>query len=138
MAGNAGKGREPGSRNKRTQALMELAQEGESPCAFAMRIMRDENQPSGMRLGAAKIAAPYVHSKPQPEPRHVTFNLPEQLNGSKSILAVHENLIRATASGELALDEAKEISAMLENHRKLVETTDLEARIARLEQQKRP
>jgi hypothetical protein len=131
-AGNRG-GRLPGIRNKRTQALLELAEAGETPCAFALRVMRDAEADPMLKLQAAKLAAPYIHPKPQPEPRIVAFDLPTELNGTDSLLTVHENVMRATASGDIALEEARDISAMLETHRRLVETVDLERRLARLE-----
>ena len=137
MSGNAGKGREAGSRNRRTLALLELAEQGESPCAFALRIMRDENQPHPFRVEAAKIAAPYIHPRPQPEPRIVAFDLPEEMKSTESLLSVHESLLRAMAMGNLALEDAKDISGMLESHRRLIETTEIEARLTRLEQEKK-
>ena len=136
MAGNAGKGREAGSRNKRTVALLELAEAGETPCAFALRVMRDDSFGPLMQLSAAKMAAPYIHPKPQPASRIVAFELPEQFTGTDSLLQVHENLLRATSTGDLALEDARDISAMLETHRRLVETVDLEQRIIRLEEEK--
>jgi hypothetical protein len=51
-------GREAGTPNKRTQALMALAEQGETPCAFALRVMRDETQEQLIRIQAAKLAAP--------------------------------------------------------------------------------
>lgn len=132
-AGNAGKGRAAGSRNKRTEALLSLVEDGETPCAYALRIMRDDEQPPDLRMHAAKLAAPYIHPKPQPEPRIVAFDLPEQIGGTEGLLSVHEALLRATASGGIALEDARDISSMLETHRRLVETIDLEQRIARLE-----
>lgn len=112
---------------------MALAEEGETPCGFALRIMRDDGQPPDIRMNAAKIAAPYVHPKPQPEARIVSFTVPQEFDGAASLLSVHSNLLRATASGELALDDAKSLSAMLETHRRLVETVELEERITALE-----
>lgn len=132
MDGKRG-GRIPGSRNKRTEALMALAEEGETPCGFALRLMRDDEQPADIRMHAAKIAAPYVHPKPQPEPRIVSFDLPDKIDGTEGLLSVHEALLRATAAGGVALEDARDISSMLETHRRLVETIDLEQRIARLE-----
>jgi hypothetical protein len=126
-------GRAPGTRNRRTVELMALAEVGETPCAFALRVMRDDSQPQDIRLHAAKLAAPYVHPKPQPEPRMVSFHLPARIDTADSLLQVHATLLKATADGDLALDEAREVSAILETHRRLVETVDLEARITRLE-----
>ena len=134
MSGNMGKGRPAGSRNKRTIAMMEKLGEGETPCEFALRLMRDEQQPQDIRLNAARIAAPYLHPKPQPEPRLVSFELPERIDNSAHLMEAHANLLRATATGELALDEAREISIMLDAHRKVIETADLEDRIRKLEE----
>jgi hypothetical protein len=132
-AGNAGKGRTAGSRNRRTEALLALAEDGETPCAFAIRIMRDEGQPTDVRMNAAKLAAPYIHPKPFPESRLVAFDLPDDIGGSQGLLAVHDALLRATSSGNVGLEDAIDISSMLETHRRLVETVDLEQRIKRLE-----
>lgn len=112
---------------------MALAEEGETPCGFALRIMRDDGQPPDIRMNAAKIAAPYVHPKPQPEARVVAFGMPEEFDGAASLLSVHAALLRATAVGELSLEDATDLSAMLESHRRLVETVELEERIRALE-----
>ena len=122
-----------GSRNKRTLALRELAEAGETPCAFALRVMRDEEQSPDLRMHAARLAAPYVHAKPQPEPRYVAFALPEKLDTAQALLDVHGTMLKAVAAGGVSLDEAREVSAILETHRRLVETIDLEARIEKLE-----
>ena len=133
MDGSKRGGRVPGSRNKRTVELMALAEAGESPCAFAIRIMRDDTQTPEIRMHAARLAAPFIHPKPQPEPRIVAFDMPEEFDGAGSLLSVHANLLRATAAGDLALEDAKDLSAMLETHRRLVETVELEERITALE-----
>lgn len=133
MDGSKRGGRAPGQRNKRTVELMALAEEGETPCAYALRIMRDDSQAPEVRMNAARLAAPFVHPKPQPEPRVVAFTVPEEFDGAASLLSVHASLLRATASGEIALEDARDISAMLETHRRLVETVELEERITNLE-----
>ena len=130
-------GRVPGSRNKRTLALLNLAEEGETPCAFALRIMRDDAQLPDLRIHAARLAAPYIHPKPQPEPRYVTLELPDEFGDAESLKKIHVTLLRSIASGETSLEEAKELSAILETHRRLVETVDLEDRIARLEREQK-
>jgi hypothetical protein len=126
-------GRVPGSRNKRTVALLALAEDGETPCAFALRIMRDDTKPEDIRMHAARLAAPYVHPKPQPEPLYVTLELPDEFGDAESLKKIHVTLLQSIAAGETSLEEAKELSAILETHRRLVETVDLEERIARLE-----
>lgn len=132
MDGKRG-GRAPGQRNKRTAELMALAEDGETPCAYALRIMRDDSMPPDVRMNAARLAAPFVHPKPQPEARIVAFDIPDKIDGAEGLLAVHDLLLRATATGDIALEDARDISSMLETHRRLVETIDLEQRIARLE-----
>ena len=132
MAGNAGKGRGAGNRNKRTLALLDLAEEGESPCGYALRIMRDDEQPADLRLHAAKLAAPFIHSRPLPPPRLVDFDIPEQLQ-TGNLVQAHEALLRATAAGEIAVDDARDLSAILDAHRRIIETEQLEERITALE-----
>jgi hypothetical protein len=78
MAGNAGMGRPKGSRNWRTQDARELVGDGETPVAFGLRIMKDAAQPIEIQLHGARIAAPFIHPKPQPldetiELDHVQF-----------------------------------------------------------------
>jgi hypothetical protein len=132
--GNAGKGREVGSRNKRTIALMALAEAGETPVAFALRLMRNEATPPELRVACAKMAAAYCHPRPQPEPRLVSFELPEKIN-TETIGDVHQAIMKATSKGELAVEDARDISAMLETHRRIIETVELEQRISRLEKE---
>jgi hypothetical protein len=136
MAGNTGKGRPKGSVNRFTAAMQALAQDGESPCAFGIRLMRDESQPVEIRLHAARLAAPYVHPKPQLEPRIVSFDLPDDIDKIDGMLKLHSAILKGTAEGCIPLDEARELSAILETQRRLVETVELEARIAKLEQGK--
>ena len=130
-------GRVPGSRNKRTMALLALAEDGETPCAFALRIMRDDSLAADLRMHAARLAAPFIHPKPQPEPRYVTLELPDEFGDAESLKKIHVTLLQSIATGETSLEEAKELSAILETHRRLVETVDLEERIARLEREQK-
>ena len=133
VAGNAGKGREAGSRNKRTVVLMALAEEGETPGAFALRVMRDETKTDELRMHAARLAAPLVHPKPQPEPRYVTFDLPDEIKDAESLVAAHATLLRSVASGDLSLEDARELSAILDNYRRGLELSDIETRLKALE-----
>ena len=132
-AGNAGKGREAGSRNKRTVALMALAEDGETPGAFALRVMRDETKTDELRMHAARLAAPLVHPKPQPEPRYVTFDLPDEIKDVENLVAAHATLLRSVASGDLSLEDARELSAILDNYRRGLELSDIETRLKALE-----
>jgi hypothetical protein len=56
--------RPKGSRNKRTRALVEAAQNGgELPLDYMLRVMRDANATAKRRDEMAKAAAPFLHSK---------------------------------------------------------------------------
>jgi hypothetical protein len=58
------RGRPKGSPNKATVARqIEVAESGETPLAFLLRTMRDEQADEAKRLDAAKAAAPYVHPR---------------------------------------------------------------------------
>jgi hypothetical protein len=127
------KGRRPGCKNRLTRETLALAEGGETPCAFALRIMRDEQQALELRLNAARIAAPYLHPKPQPEGRIVAFDLPEEIGTATALASFHVILLRAVGSGELALDEARDIITIIESHRRMIETVELEERLSRLE-----
>jgi hypothetical protein len=113
---------------------MELAEAGETPVAFALRLMRDDATPPDLRVTCAKLAAQYCHPKPQPEPRMVSFDLPETIS-TDTLPDIHKSIMQATANGDLAVEDARDLSAMLETHRRLIETAQLEERIARLEQE---
>lgn len=65
-----GAGRRPGSKNKRTRALADAItevrqaiDEGDTPLAYLLRVMRDAEQEQAVRIEAAKAAAPYVHPR---------------------------------------------------------------------------
>lgn len=139
MAGGGSKsgerrgGRKPGSRNKRTLAALELVSDGKTPCAFVLELMCDEGQPLNVRLEAARIAAPYVHPRPQPEGRIVSLELPKEITTSAALTQIHATILRAVAGSTLSVDEAKDISVILETHRRTIETVELEDRISRLE-----
>jgi hypothetical protein len=58
------RGRPKGSRNRRTQALLEASQAGgELPLDYMLRVMRDPSAPAKRRDEMAKAAAPFLHSK---------------------------------------------------------------------------
>lgn len=130
-------GRVPGSRNKRTEALLTLAEDGETPCAFALRIMREDGMDPLLKLQAAKLAAPYIHPKPQPEPRMISITLPDEIKTAEDLMAAHAEILKAAANGTLALEDARDLSAILETQRKLVEAIDHEARLIRLESERK-
>lgn len=131
--GNAGKGRVKGSRNKVTSATLALLAEGESPLALLVKTSKDENQEIAIRLNAARWAAPYLHSKPFPEMPTAQLDLPDDISHPKALQTAHESIMRAVAGGELPVVLAKDLSGILETHRRILEVTQLEQRISALE-----
>lgn len=135
-SGNAGKGRPKGSRNKITEATLAAVGDGESPLALLVKVSRDKANYLPIRLNAARWAAPYLHPRPFPEMPTADFDLPDTLDNPDALKQAHENVLRAVAKGELEVPLAKDLSAIMEVHRRIVETVDLEARISKLEQTK--
>jgi hypothetical protein len=61
-------GRQKGSRNKRTQELLDKVKAGgQQPIDYILEVMRDQSNSTEMRLDAAKAAAPYLHARRAPE-----------------------------------------------------------------------
>ena len=133
---NAGKGRPKGSRNKLTQATLAVVGDGESPLALLVKVSQDANIELHVRLNAARWAAPYLHPRPFPEMPTVQFDLPDRLDDPDALKVAHETVMRAVAKGELEVPLAKDLSAIMEAHRRIVETVDLEARISKLEKER--
>lgn len=135
MAGNAGKGREAGSRNRKTVTVQALVDDGETPVAFGLRLMRDDSLPPDLRLHGARLAAPYVHSKPAPEGEKVKLDLPDTttVDGVGKASAA---ILSAVASGSIAVETGRNLVAILDAHRKGLELVEIERRIAALEQGK--
>lgn len=135
MASNAGTGRQKGSRNRITVATLALAKDGESPLALMVRVSRDAEADMALRLNAARWASPYLHPKPFPEMPLAEFTLPPSITTVDGLLEAHAGILKAVAAGNLAVPLARDLSAIVEAQRRLVETADLEARLSKLEKE---
>lgn len=123
--GNAGGGRTPGSLNKTTLAVRELL-DGEAEGLTRKAIdMALEGDGSALRLCLDRIMPP---RKDLP----VSFDLPaiETIEDAAKASAA---LLAAVAAGKVTPDEAGRVMALLATHKQLVESGELEARIAALE-----
>lgn len=138
MPNNAGKGRQKGSRNKITEATLALAKSGESPLELMLRVTQDEEAALVLRLNAARWAAPYVHPKPYPAMPLAEFSLPETISSVEGLLEANGGILRSVSTGDLAPALARDLSAIVETHRRLMETTDLEMRLLKLEKDAKP
>jgi len=57
-------GRKPGTLNRFNRELLERANEGgQLPLDYMLETMRDQSLDTGLRIDAAKTAAPYVHQR---------------------------------------------------------------------------
>ncbi len=92
----------------------------------------DDKDPR-VALKAAELLLDRAYGKPQNQAAHVAFDTPGSADDLDGVLVVHRALIRAATKGEIALEDASEFSGLLETHRRMVETVDLEARIIKLE-----
>lgn len=121
--GNRGKAK--GTRHKATvacEALLDGQVEQLTQKAIEMAIAGDVQ---ALRICMDRIAPPR-------KDRHVTFDLP-QIDGADDHPAALSSIMAAVADGALTPAEGQALAAMLAEHRKAIETADIEARLAALE-----
>jgi hypothetical protein len=132
MAGTAGMGRPKGSRNRRTQEAWDLIGDGETPVAFGLRIMRDATQPIEIRLHGARIAAPFIHPKPQPLGETVELELGD-IDTVEGVTMASAKILAAVGTGEISISNGRDLMAIIDSHRKSIELSDIEVRLKQLE-----
>jgi hypothetical protein len=69
---------------------------------------------------------------PARKSRSVAFDLPD-VNQAADLVPAFAAVVRATASGTIAPDEAMTVAGVLEMKRKAIETVDIERRLAAIE-----
>lgn len=119
-------GRRAGTRSKALLALDALADGEADAIARAMIDKAKEGDTTAGRMLLERIW-------PVRKGRGITFDLPEVEKADElpdAIVAV----TRQVAEGELSPDEGAAIVSLLEAHRKALETSDLAARVAALEE----
>ena len=116
-------GRPPGARNKATLAALALL-EGEAE-ALTRRCVE-------MALGGDATAMRLCLDRLLPKGRAVRLDLP--LRTLADLDRATEAVAGALAEGSLALDEVATLTGLVEARRRLLETTELERRLAALEQ----
>jgi len=132
--GNAGKGRAKGSVNKRTADLLaQTESEGITPLRYMLATLRDESADPKDRQWAADKSAQYIHARPVPQPRAVSVELPDTSTPA-GIAAAIGAVLAATASGQIAPSEGRDLVGLLEARLKAFETVELEERIRKLEE----
>ena len=122
-AGNSGKQR--GTRHKATQAVLTLL-EGEATALTRKAVeMALQGDTTALRLCLDRIAPP---RKDAP----VQFSLPRMATARDAAQAAG-GVLEAAAKGDLTPLEATQIMGSIDSFRRVLETTELEARVAALE-----
>ena len=117
-------GRRPGCRNKVTLAAMALLEgEAEAITRKAIELAKD-GDPTALRLVLDRLL---------PKGRAVRLDLP--LRTLADLDQATEAISGALAEGAITLDEVATLTGLVEARRRLLETTELERRLAALEQQ---
>jgi hypothetical protein len=123
--GNRLGGSRKGSRHKTTLAVEALLDgEAEGLTRKAIELALDGDGPA-LRLCLDRIAPP---RKDAP----IAFSLPP-IDTAEAALKASSALLAALAAGEVTPYEAGQVMNLLASHRQLIETSDLEARVTKLE-----
>lgn len=122
----------PGGRAKMPPEIRNML-EAKAQDAVKVYIKHLDDTDPRVSLKAAELLLDRTYGKPQPTAETIRFALPEDSNTAAALVALHCSLLHATARGEIGVGDAREMSALFENHRRLIEVADLESRIAKLE-----
>ena len=123
-------GRPRGSRNKTTMAVEALLEgDGEGIARKAVEKAL-EGDMAALRLCLERLLPPR-------RDRPVTFELPEIENVNDLVIA-SSAILKACAAGTLSPGEAVEIMGLISTHVRVLEMTDIEARLTALEKARQP
>jgi hypothetical protein len=124
-----GPGRPAGSRNKATLALDKIAADaGED----ILNAMVEAAKAGDMRAADMILARVWPVRKGSP----IVLPLPP-IKTAADVVAALGAVADAVAAGGITPDEGQAVAGVLEVKRKAIETTDLEARVAALEQERK-
>ena len=115
-------GRRPGVRNKATIAAMALL-EGETEAITRKAVE--------LAKAGDTVALKLVLERLLPKSRAVRIDLP--MRTLEDLDQAGETVREALAEGAVTLDEVRSLAGLLEARRRLIETTELERRLAALE-----
>lgn len=119
-------GRPKGSRNRATQALEKIL-DGDAEAILNKAVeMAKDGDPVALRLCLDRLI-------PVRKDRPITFTLPE-IETTADLTKATRALMQGVADGEITPSEAAELSKLVDAHLKAIETADIAARLARLEE----
>jgi hypothetical protein len=127
---NGNAGRPKGARNRATQAVLALLEgEGEALTRKAIE-MALAGDGAAMRLCLDRIAPPRKDSP-------IQFAIPRMATAHDAAKAAAA-VLEAVSLGDLTPVEGAQVMALIDSFRKVLETTELEARVAALEGGSKP
>src|SRR5215468_1711594 len=121
-----GRGRPPGSRNKRRLQAQQLLEEQSQTILHKAVAVALEGDSQLLRA-----LLPYILRRPE-EPRLELGGL--ATGTAEEISKTSDDILRRAASGQLSLREAQGLALLVDNRRRALETMDLERRLRALEQ----
>ena len=116
-----GTGRPPGSRNKATALLDEIANEG---IEDVIRKVAEAAKAGDIRAASLLLARLWPRGRGRP----VVLDLPP-IETAADIVQAHAAVIAQMAEGEVTPEEAAKVGHVLELHRRALETCEIENRI---------
>jgi hypothetical protein len=125
-AGNKmGRGRRPGSRNKRTLFAEMMEGHGEA-IIKQCQILAMKGDPTALKLCIERLVAPCKSASSR-------FRLPP-LGTLSDLLKAMPSIIQEVARGRLSAQEGEAIASMLDSQRRALETQEFDARLKAIEQ----
>ena len=125
-AGNkVGRGRRPGSRNKRTLFAETMEGHGEA-IIKQCQVLALQGDPTALKLCIERLVAPCKSSSTR-------FRLPPLRTVSDLVKAL-PSIMQEVARGRLSAQEGEAIASMLDSQRRAIETEEFEARLKAIEQ----
>lgn len=123
--GPGGPGRPKGARSRVARLLDDVAMEDAKDVLGKVLEMAKGGDATAARLVLDRVW-------PVPKGRANAVDLPNMLTANDVVSGVAA-VVSAVAAGEISTEEGRDLAGILETHRKAIETTELEARIAQLE-----
>jgi hypothetical protein len=127
QSGNPG-GRRPGARSRVTLLAQRMMDADAEPVILALIRAAKAGDTTVIRMVLERTA-------PLPRNRPVWFAMPA-IETSADLCEAMSSILQSAADGDLTPDEAVSIASLIETRRRTIETLELEARIATLEQAK--
>lgn len=127
QSSTSGQGRKPGVPNKITRPIRELAANfSEGAIKTLVQIMIDPMAPHASKIAAAKEVLDRAHGRP-------SASAEIKSKHGESLAEKGERIVAAATSGTLPLDHASQLMGALQAQAKLVEQSELVARLESLE-----